>query len=88
MFLDLDEFKPISRTLAHAAGDAVLCEVSRRLRSSARRSDIVARLAGDEFVMIIADCADDKAVYSLAARIRAAVNAPFTRDGQPLPLRC
>ena len=88
MFLDLDEFKPINDTLGHAAGDAVLCEVSRRLQSTARRSDIVARLAGDEFVLIIADAADDNAVASVATRILAAINAPFTLDGQPIPLRC
>ncbi len=84
MFLDLDRFKPINDTLGHTAGDATLCEVARRLETAARRSDVVARLAGDEFVLLIRDTADERAIARLATRLLAAVAAPFAFEGQDI----
>lgn len=65
MFVDLDRFKEVNDSLGHAPGDELLCEVSRRLKSKVRPTDIVARLGGDEFV-IAAPCS--KGPYS-ATRI-------------------
>ncbi len=53
LFIDLDDFKEINDTLGHDAGDAVLVEITRRIRQSTRKSDIVARIGGDEFVVLL-----------------------------------
>ena len=53
LFIDLDDFKEINDTLGHDAGDAVLIEMTRRLKKCAEKSDIVARIGGDEFVVLL-----------------------------------
>ncbi|MET3810823.1 EAL domain-containing protein [Arthrobacter sp. UYEF3] len=60
LILDLDSFKAINDTLGHSAGDAVLVEVSCRLRSVVQASDTVARLGGDEFAVLITGASDDE----------------------------
>jgi diguanylate cyclase (GGDEF)-like protein len=73
-FLDLNGFKPINDRYGHAAGDFVLIEVAARLCSAVRASDTVARVGGDEFVVLSDGDEDPEA---LAGRLRRAVTAPL-----------
>lgn len=55
-FIDLDRFKPVNDTAGHAAGDALLCQVAEIIRDGCRRQDFAARIGGDEFAVLLADC--------------------------------
>ncbi len=82
MMLDLDRFKIINDTLGHPAGDALLIEVGRRLKTTLRETDLLARLGGDEFA-IIQDGGDSQheGAIALALRIIAAISEPFDLGG-------
>ncbi len=86
MFLDVDHFKSINDTLGHAAGDAVLKEFALRLQTSVRDTDCVARLAGDEFVVILEGLHDASEPERIAHKILAQVGGGFSIDGEPLRL--
>ena len=81
LFLDLDEFKSINDALGHPAGDALICELGRRLVATARESDTVARLGGDEFAIIQSGVSSAADVEILCLRIIEAVTAPFDLVG-------
>ncbi len=76
--LDLDGFKAVNDLHGHAAGDALLRLVAARLQENVRETDTVARLGGDEFVIVQVDVADAAEAQSLAGRIIAALEEPFT----------
>ncbi|CAN7263135.1 sensor domain-containing protein [Massilia sp. LjRoot122] len=75
-FLDLDNFKHINDNFGHEAGDVVLREVAQRLRENMRDEDTIARMGGDEFVLIICDPVSHEQVAELVERIRRSVTAP------------
>ncbi|MGV7213552.1 diguanylate cyclase domain-containing protein [Bradyrhizobium sp. UFLA05-112] len=74
--VDLDNFKGVNDRLGHAAGDAVLVAVADRLRASVREADVVCRVGGDEFVILLPDITDTEAA-DIARRIIARVSEPF-----------
>jgi diguanylate cyclase (GGDEF)-like protein len=76
-YLDLDGFKEVNDTYGHAAGDAVLREVGRRLASAVRESDTVARIGGDEFVVLQPQLEQPKDAERLASRLRASFEEPI-----------
>lgn len=76
-YLDIDHFKSINDSCGHATGDSVLIEFARRLRQAVRSTDTVARLAGDEFVVLFECMADDVAPETLADKILDSVRGPF-----------
>jgi diguanylate cyclase (GGDEF)-like protein/PAS domain S-box-containing protein len=78
MYLDLDGFKPVNDTYGHAAGDAVLVEVARRLSDSVRPGDTVARLGGDEFAVLAANIRGAADLDMIARRIHRALADPVT----------
>ncbi len=77
MFLDIDHFKAINDTHGHAGGDAVLCEFGRRLKACVRNTDMVARLAGDEFVVLLENLAGASELERLAEKVVASIRPPF-----------
>jgi diguanylate cyclase (GGDEF)-like protein/PAS domain S-box-containing protein len=80
LYLDVDHFKQINDRYGHAVGDAVLVEFARRLSAAVRGSDLVSRLAGDEFTVLLNDVADEADVERVARKILAAMRAPFELD--------
>ena len=84
LFVDLDRFKLINDTLGHPIGDDVLCEVSSRLRDAIRESDTVARIGGDEFLVILHAIADAGDAAKVAKGILEAMSAPFDLAGNEI----
>ncbi len=84
LYLDIDFFKQINDRYGHATGDDVLVEFARRLRAGVRSSDLVARLAGDEFTVLLHDVRSEADVVRVARKILDAVAEPFVLGTQTL----
>jgi len=87
LYLDLDDFKDINDTRGHGSGDQVLMEVARRLRACLRPEDIIARVGGDEFIVVSRDATSRTQLDQLASRIGSSIAAPYLLDGDPVNLR-
>ncbi len=76
LYLDLDDFKTVNDSLGHGAGDELLCVVAKRLKNVVREDDLVARIGGDEFALLVRDCdaatLAQRVVSTLAHPVRAA----------------
>lgn len=77
LYLDLDGFKQVNDTLGHGKGDQLLVEISQRLRNCLRETDVIARVGGDEFVMVI-DVQEYQDLDVMATRILAVVASPVS----------
>ncbi len=85
MMADLDHFKRVNDAHGHAAGDAVLVEVARRLRDGLRPVDLLARIGGEEFLLVLPDC-PESAALAAAERLRRLIGAePFALGAEPGP---
>ena len=81
MFLDLDNFKTINDSLGHAAGDELLCQVSQRLQACLRTTDMVARLSGDEFLLLLGAVEDERAITTMASKVMEQLAPTFNLQG-------
>jgi diguanylate cyclase (GGDEF)-like protein/PAS domain S-box-containing protein len=77
VYVDLDKFKPVNDRLGHAAGDELLTLVAERLKVASRDEDLVGRLGGDEFLILLRDVADADSAVRVAQRICESLCAPF-----------
>ncbi|WP_298212925.1 EAL domain-containing protein [Acidovorax sp.] len=88
LFVDLDGFKPINDSFGHAAGDAILAGSADRLRLEARESDTVARVGGDEFLLLLEDVNNAADCVVVANRVLAALSQPFEVSGKQVQISC
>jgi diguanylate cyclase (GGDEF)-like protein len=93
IYLDLDGFKPINDEYGHNIGDKVLIELSSRLKQSSRKEEMVARMGGDEFALLIENAGQERAVayqcaQALAIRIQDLIKQPLNIDGLMLRISC
>ena len=86
LFVDLDGLKMINDSFGHLAGDGALVQVAALLNRGVRRSDVVARIGGDEFAILLSH-ADDRSAHDTATRLVDMIaDCDFTHDGDALPL--
>lgn len=88
MFLDLDRFKVVNDTLGHVMGDRLLRVVSHRLKDSLRKGDTLARIGGDEFLLLLPQVRSRLEVETVARKIIEALNSPFVIDGYEFFVGC
>ncbi|EAR49428.1 two component diguanylate cyclase [Oceanicola granulosus HTCC2516] len=87
MVLDVDHFKTINDRWGHPSGDAVLCEIARRLRDNVRPGDLLARIGGEEFVVAMADVSDGLARHTAERLCNVIEEAPFPLPGRTTALQ-
>lgn len=86
VLIDLDNFKTINDTFGHEAGDVVLKVVARRLQAAVRESDTVARMSGDEFVLVLVDQPSVRFTLRMVERLRRSMTMPVAFGGNEIPV--
>jgi len=86
IFIDLDGFKLINDSLGHRVGDKVLIEAANRLRNMVRSGDTVARISGDEFVLLLPDLAHTNDIIMIVEKAMAELSVPYKLDNESLRL--
>ena len=81
LFIDLDKLKHVNDTIGHAVGDQLIVSIARKLANATRPNDTVARIAGDEFVVLCEGVLDDHVALDIAERIRTAITGPVVLHG-------
>ncbi|HSV28391.1 MAG TPA: EAL domain-containing protein, partial [Candidatus Omnitrophota bacterium] len=84
LFLDVNRFKDVNDSFGHAAGDELLVQVARRLKSCVRATDILGRIGGDEFVLVLPSIPDPGAALACVEKVIYAFSEPFTIAGTEL----
>ncbi len=86
LFIDLDGFKPINDSIGHSFGDLLLVDVAKRMTEQVRSGDTVARMGGDEFIVLLPDLADEDDVIPIADRLIDTISRPYCIQGVDLHL--
>lgn len=81
MFIDIDDFKEVNDSFGHDIGDLLLLQISARLKQSVRKTDILVRYGGDEFVICFQHLVDNQDIEFVAGKIKDSIKEPFTIDG-------
>ena len=88
VFIDIDHFKNVNDTYGHDVGDAVLVNFVKRIRNSLPASALVARIAGDEFAVLLHELEQESQLKELMDEVFAAMQRPFKRDEIDIPITC
>ncbi len=88
LFIDLDGFKPVNDTYGHAIGDLVLEQVGQRLKGMSRGKDVVARVGGDEFLLLLTNVHGEEAVAGVATRLINGLSHPYAVEGREVMISC
>nr|WP_243755342.1 diguanylate cyclase [Thiomicrorhabdus sp. 6S3-12] len=88
LFIDLDGFKEVNDSFGHHAGDELLKIIARRLTDSTKSTDFVARMGGDEFLVLLSGFQDSQQLYAISERILHKVNEAVSIDGNTMHVSC
>ena len=88
LFIDLDGFKPVNDTYGHSIGDLVLEQVGQRLKAMSRGKDVVARVGGDEFLLLLTNVQSQEAIAHVASRLIQGLSAPYAAEGREVMISC
>lgn len=86
LYIDIDGFKPVNDSLGHNLGDQLLIEFAKRLRNKLRESDTLARLAGDEFAVILFNCESESHAQILIHKLMQLIEEPFQIESHTIDI--